>query len=365
MSTTNLLLDVNPNDLLALTAALVDIPSISKEEKLITDYIEEYISIIRPSANVIRINNSVIVQLNHDKNEELPVIFAGHSDTVPPASSGDSANPSRVDGDKLYGLGTSDMKSGLAIMLRLLHNIDEKSTFIFYEGEEISDDFNGLCFLSENNPELLKGKWAILLEPTDGNLEMGCQGSLNANISFKGIAAHSARPHLGDNAIYKSMDTLNKIKTQSENLEILEVDSLSYTESLQITVLHAGNATNVLPDNLTFNLNYRYQPSKTKEAAIGFISDLCKDADVIDIYDVLEGAMPAFDHPLIDLAKSKNIDILAKVAWTDVARFYALSVPALNCGPGLVKMCHRADEHTSITLLDSTYNLLNELVNAD
>ncbi|MFZ1820513.1 MAG: hypothetical protein WAU72_01755, partial [Acidimicrobiia bacterium] len=90
-----------------------------------------------------------------------------------------------------------------------------------------------------------------------------------------------------------------------------------------------------------------------------------KDADVIDIYDVLEGAMPAFDHPLIELAKSKNIDILAKVAWTDVARFYALSVPALNCGPGLVEMCHRADEHTSITLLDSTYNLLNELVNAD
>ena len=362
MSVANLLLEVDPNDLLGLTAALVDIPSVSKDEKLICDYLEEYVSIIRPSANVVRVKNSIVVQLNHDKSDELPVIFAGHSDTVPPASSGDSANPSRIDGDKLYGLGTSDMKSGLAIMLRLLHNIEEKSTFIFYEAEEISDEFNGLCFLARDHPELLEGKWAILLEPTDGELEMGCQGSINANISFKGVAAHSARPQLGENAIYKSLETLNKIKAKSENVETFEIDSMSYTESIQVTILNGGKATNVVPDNVTFNLNYRYAPSRSKKEAISLISDLCENADVIDVYDVLEGAMPAFNHPLVEIAKAKNITILPKVAWTDVARFYALGVPALNCGPGYVDMCHKADEHTSIKLLDITYDLLSELV---
>ena len=360
----NPLLDVDPNDLISLVTTLVDIPSVSQEEKLICDYIEEYIHKIRPDVNIVRYENSFVVQVEYDSNSELPIIFAGHTDTVPPSENGDSARPSRIDGDLLYGLGSSDMKSGLAVMLKLLSHIKVKSTFIFYEGEEIEDEFNGLRKLADEKPELLIGKWAILLEPTDGQLELGCQGNLNANIIFKGVAAHSARPHLGKNAIFASVDTLAKIKDFSQSIQETEINNLLFKESLQITLIKGGQARNILPDSIAFNINYRYLPTKSVDEIRTFIQDLCCEADEVNILGIYPGAIPAYDHPLVEIAKSKGLSILPKVAWTDVARFFALGIPALNCGPGLVEMCHRADEHLSIKLLNSTYELLNELANS-
>lgn len=358
----NPLLDIDPTDLVTVTRALIDIPSVSHADKQICDFIEEYVLFLRPDANIERVNNSIVVQIAFDSNDDKPVIFAGHIDTVPPAKVGDSANPSRVDGDDLFGLGAADMKSGVGVMLALLKDIKVKSSFIFYEGEEVADEFNGLFIIEQSRPDLLVGKWAILLEPTDGQLELGCQGCINATIAFNGVSAHSARPYLGVNAIHQAVKTLDQIAEVSRALPEVEIDSLIFKESLQVTTISGGHAENVLPNSVSFNVNFRFLPSRSTEDAKKYLSALCAAADSVDFTSVSAGAMPAYDHPLVELAKSKGIDVKPKIAWTDVSRFYALGITALNCGPGLVEMCHRADEHASIELLNSTYELLKELV---
>jgi succinyl-diaminopimelate desuccinylase len=361
MSTTRFA-DLDPMDLLAVTRALVDTPSISLQEDELCSALHEWIPTFRADAELTRIKNTLIVKIGH-RDGELPIVFAGHIDTVPVAEYNGSTNDvSTIDGDKLYGLGTSDMKSGVAVMIALLTDISQPSTFIFYEAEEIADEYNGLRYLAENHPEHLAGKWAILHEPTNGGLEMGCQGAVTIDATFHGQRAHAARPWMGENAIHKLENTLVRAIKASQSQPQLEVQGLTYTSTLQITKMAGGVADNVIPDRATLTVNHRFIPSVSRDEAESYVIDLCSEADEISIESISSGAMPAFDHPLFEYAKSHNKEIIAKVGWTDVARFYALGVPAVNCGPGDSSLCHRADEYIEITKLQETYEFLKDFL---
>ncbi len=357
----NPFLTLDPRNLLEVTCALVNHPSLTRDEEAICNNLEEFFAELRPDARITRLSNSLVVRVGPP--DVAPVIFAGHTDTVVPAEfEGNLNNSARVVGDKLFGLGTADMKSGIAVMIALLADIEIASTFIFYEAEEGPDIYNGLRLLVEQQPEHLRGSWAILLEPTNGGLEMGCQGAITVTARFNGQQAHSARPWMGINAIHKAIDTIDAVKAASTDQAQLEVEGLIYSSTLQITKIGGGVAANIIPGSCDVTINHRYIPSTSPEAAEKYIRELCCDADEITIPSNSPGAMPAFDHPLVAFAKEKGRVIEPKVAWTDVARFYELGVPAINCGPGDPTMCHRADEYITIDKLTEAYTFLKDFL---
>lgn len=359
----NPFIGIDPRDLVSLTSALIDVPSVSLDEDLICSLLIEYVEHTRNDAKIIRVNNSFVAQINVTPGAE-PVIFAGHLDTVPVAIfEGQENSKARIIGDKLFGVGASDMKSGVAIMLALIAEIDIPSTFVFYEAEEIQADLSGLLKIQKFDPKLLQGQWAILLEPTNAELELGCQGTVSVKAIFNGKRAHSARPWMGENAIHKSAKTLAKAVESSESQPKLEVQGLTYSATLQVTTMSAGIARNVIPDRCEFVINHRYTPDvSAKEAQDYVVNEICSDADEIEIVDNTPGAMPALDHPLVAFAREQNREVLAKVAWTDVARFYEFGVGALNCGPGDATYAHRADEHIEIIKLEETYEFLKSFL---
>lgn len=361
----NPFLSLDPKDVLSVTKALVELASLSHQEQEICDSLSEWILNVRPDADLERVSNTLAVKINHStlSSGELPVILAGHLDTVPSAKFDGQTNATpRIVQDKLYGLGTSDMKSGLAVMIALLADIEIPSTFIFYEAEEVAEKFNGLRLLRDSKPELMQGKWAILLEPTNGQLEMGCQGALRAHARFVGKRAHSARPWMGENAIHKGAKTLEKASKIAQSLVEVELEGLTYTPTLQVTMIEGGVAANVIPDALDITINHRFTPDIDGEVATEFVRDLCSDADEFEVTSIANGAVPAMDHPLVQFGKSRGKKLVPKVAWTDVARFYALGIPALNCGPGDATLCHTPGEYVEISKIEETYNFLKEFI---
>lgn len=360
---TNPLIELDPNKLSESLAAIVNIPSVSQNEQALCGYLEEWITKFRPDANTIRLNNNLIVDIVGDG--EAPIIFAGHIDTVPAATlEGTPNSVATISGDRLFGLGTSDMKSGVAVMLALLADINKASRFIFYEAEEISDRFNGLRHLAENHSDLLQGSSAILLEPTDGKIELGCQGTITVQAIFHGKRAHSARPWMGENAIHKATKTLEKLTKEAESQPKVEVESLTFSPALQVTVVSGGTSANVIPDNCVLTINHRFAPNITADQATEYLQKICGDADEFVVTNISEGAMPYASHPLAIYAKGQGIEIVSKLGWTDVARFTALGIPAINCGPGDPTLAHRADEHIEISKLDETYRLLKDFVSS-
>lgn len=255
------------------------------------------------------------------------------------------------------------MKSGVAIMIALLADISVPSTFVFYEAEEIADKYNGLRLIKETRPELLSGKWAILLEPTNSQLEMGCQGAITVEARFKGVRAHSARPWMGENAIHKSMELLARASKLSQSQQEVQINGLTFTPALQVTKLNAGIAANIIPDNCDIMINHRYSPDVTALGAERYMREIvCSGADDVLVISNTAGALPAMDHPLVAYAQQAGREVVPKVAWTDVARFFELGIPALNCGPGDPKLCHRADEHIVISQLDETFQFLKDFL---
>ncbi len=363
--TINPFLGLDPKDVLRVTSSLVDFPSFSRQEKELCDSLQEWIGNYRSDAVFTRISNTLIVQVNkvEDKFSELPILLAGHLDTVPCAQfEGQTNDKARLVGDKLYGLGTADMKSGVAVMLALLADISVPATFVFYEAEEIAEKYNGLRLVAEENPDLIKAKWAILLEPTNGQLEMGCQGALTAHARFFGKKAHSARPWMGDNAIHKCVKVLDRAVQESKAQVEVEVEGLTYTPTVQVTMIEGGVAANVIPDVIDITINHRFAPDVSEADASEFIVDICKGADEVEITSISAGAVPAMEHPLVDFAKSKGRTLVPKVAWTDVARFYKLGVLAVNCGPGDPTLCHTPHEHIEVSKLQETYKFLTEFI---
>jgi succinyl-diaminopimelate desuccinylase len=323
----------------ALTAALVDIPSVSGDEKPLTDEIEEALSAL-PHLTVHRDGHAIVARTTLGRPER--VILAGHTDTVPVAGN----LPSRLDGPKLFGCGTTDMKSGVAVQLRLAATVTEPRrdvTYVFYDCEEVAADRNGLLRLSRNSPELLAGDFAVLMEPSSAEIEGGCQGTLRAEVTVAGQRAHTARSWMGRNAIHEAAAVLDVLRGYTPREP--EVDGLRYHEGLNAVGIRGGVAGNVVPDQCAILVNYRFAPDRSGEQAADFVRSMFS-AWPVQVLDVAEGARPGLGQAAAaEFVAAVGGTPRAKLGWTDVARFSALGIPAVNYGPGISEIAHTADEY--------------------
>ncbi|WP_330307128.1 MULTISPECIES: succinyl-diaminopimelate desuccinylase [unclassified Streptomyces] len=336
-------------DAAELTARLVDFPSESGNEKPLADAIETALRAL-PHLTVDRYGNNVVARTNLGRAER--VILAGHIDTVPIADN----VPSRLDEDGvLWGCGTCDMKSGVAVQLRIAATVREPNrdlTFVFYDNEEVAAHLNGLKHVAEAHPDWLEGDFAILLEPTDGQVEGGCQGTLRVFLKTKGERAHSARAWMGSNAIHAAAPILAKLAAYEPRTPV--VDGLQFHEGLNAVRIEGGVATNVIPDACTVVVNFRYAPDRSEEEAEAFVRDYFADCGVDEIVvdDHSGGARPGLTHPAAAaFLAAVGGEARPKFGWTDVARFSALGVPAVNYSPGNPILAHKVDERVKASLI--------------
>lgn len=348
-------------DVVTLTARLCDIESVSGNEERIADAIEAALRPLR-HLQVTRDGHAVIARTNLGLSER--VVLAGHIDTVPPT---DPPNlPTRREGDNLVGRGTCDMKGGVAVALRLAASLSEPNrdvTYVFYDCEEIENDRNGLARVGRNHPELLHADFAVLLEPTDGMIEGGCKGTLRVDVTAKGKAAHSARPWNGHNAIHEAMTILGRLVAYEP--QTIEVDGLEYREALSAVGIRGGVAGNVIPDECVVTVNYRFAPNKSGTQALAHVSELFEGYDV-ELTDIADGARPGLHLPAAQaFVEALAVPVQAKEGWTDVARFFELSIPAVNFGPGDPNWAHHDQEHCPVQqLVDAEAALLRWLAAA-
>ncbi|WP_256840990.1 succinyl-diaminopimelate desuccinylase [Ornithinimicrobium cryptoxanthini] len=332
-------------DVVSLTAALCDIPSVSLQERDLADAVEAAVRRL-PHLTVLRDGNAVVARTELGRAER--VVLAGHLDTVPLTT---PANlPVRREGDYLVGRGTTDMKGGVAVQLRLAATLPEPVrdvTYVFYDAEEISDEHNGLARLARHHPDLLAADFAVLLEPTDDAVEGGCNGSLTLQVHTRGVAAHSARPWMGHNAIHDVADVLARI-TQGQ-LPDVDVDGLLFRQSLNAVGISGGIADNVIPDHAVVTVNLRYAPHWGPEQAVSYLTEEVFAGLEVEVIDNSPGARPGLDRPaaaaFVDTLK---LPVRAKQGWTDVSRFSALGVPAVNFGPGESQFAHADDERCRV-----------------
>ena len=339
----------------ALTAALVDIPSESRHEQRIADEIEAALRAQTTGFEVIRNGDAVLARTNLGKPSR--VLLAGHTDTVPAADN----VPSRLVGGVLHGCGTSDMKSGDAVFLHLAATVTDPAhdiTLVMYDCEEIEASANGLGRIERELPDWLDADVAILGEPSGGYIEAGCQGTLRVVISAAGTRVHSARSWLGDNAVHKLGDVLARL-TQYRARRV-DIDGCGYREGLSAVRIDGGIAGNVIPDAATVTVNFRFAPDRTVEQAFAHVVEVFDGLDVgIELTDSAAGALPGLSRPaaaaLVDAAGGQ---VRAKYGWTDVSRFAALGVPAVNYGPGDPNLAHRTDEHVEVEQIAAVTDML-------
>jgi succinyl-diaminopimelate desuccinylase len=351
---------LNPHaDIVALTTDLVNIPSVSGNEAALASAI--FVELSKCDwLEVHRFKNSVVAKTNLGKGSR--VIVAGHIDTVPVAdnetavfvSSGQGlpSDGTIVPEDVVFGLGSCDMKGGVAVALRAAVSIENPQfdvTYIFYECEEVDSERNGLTLIAAEHSEWLTADIAVLLEPSNANIEAGCQGTLRAKISTTGTRAHSARSWLGDNAIHNLGDILARLNAY-EPAKVM-IDGLEYREGLNAVQVTGGIAGNVIPDSATVDVNYRYAPSTSGKQAEAHIREVF-DGFLVEFVENVSGAMPGLDRPaLADLVSRVGGKVAPKFGWTDVARFSAMGVPAVNLGPGDPGLAHSRNEHVSVAQL--------------
>jgi succinyl-diaminopimelate desuccinylase len=332
-------------DPIDLTSALVDVPSESRDEGRLADEVELALRSQTADYEIVRNGNAVLARTCFGRPTR--VLLAGHIDTVPIADN----LPARREGDLLFGCGTSDMKSGDAVFLHLAATVVDPAhdiTLVFYDCEEIEATANGLGRIERELPDWLAADVAILGEPTGGYIEAGCQGSLRVLISATGIRAHSARSWLGDNAIHKLGPVLDRLADYAAR--IVEIDGCTYREGLSAVRIEGGVAGNVIPDAAAVTVNFRFAPDRSVSDALQHVQEVFQGLDVsIEQTDGAAGALPGLQHPaaagLVDAADGL---VRAKFGWTDVSRFAALGIPAVNFGPGDPNMAHRRDEHVHV-----------------
>jgi succinyl-diaminopimelate desuccinylase len=328
------------SDVTTLTAAVCDIESVSHNEAALADAIEAALRDL-DHLEVTRDGNTVVARTNLGRAER--VVLAGHLDTVPLTAVPNL--PTRLVDGQLWGRGTVDMKGGVAVMLRIAARVAEPSrdvTFLFYECEEIDGRFNGLAHVAENRPDLLAGDFAVLLEPTFGAIEGGCKGTLRADVTTHGVAAHSARPWKGHNAIHDAAAVLARLTAYEA--ETIDVDGLEYHEALQAVGISGGIAGNVIPDRCTVTVNYRFAPDKDVDQALAHVQHVF-DGFEVTVGDAAAGARPGLHLPAAQaFIEALGLPVNAKEGWTDVARFSALGIPAVNYGPGDPNLAHMDDE---------------------
>ena len=347
--------------LLQLTADLVDMPSVSFEEGPIADWFEAELRAI-PGLEVTRVGDNLVARTTLGR--KFRVALGGHLDTVP-VNDNDTA---RIEGEVLHGLGSADMKGGLAIMLALARAVPEPAvdvTYVFYAREEVALEHNGLRELFAEVPELVQADVAILGEPTDAVVEAGCQGTMRAKITLGGTRAHTARPWMGRNAIHR----LGALLATLDDLPFREpvIDGCTYREALQAVYVDGGVAGNVVPDAASVTVNHRFAPDRSPEEAEAYVRSVVEpfmeDGDTFEITDMSPAAMPDLRHPLMaSFIGRNNILVRAKLGWTDVAFFSEQGIPAVNFGPGDATLAHTQQEHLNEVPLVIAYNALEELL---
>ncbi|RBY94385.1 succinyl-diaminopimelate desuccinylase [Blastococcus sp. TBT05-19] len=350
-------------DVLTLTRALVDAPSVSGSETALADAVEAALRALG-GLEVERIGDAVLARTNLD----LPtrVVLAGHLDTVPIADN----VPSRLEETtgRLYGCGTSDMKSGDAVMLALAARFGVPGaqpahdlTFVFYDNEEVEAVKNGLGRVARERRGWLYGDLAILLEPTDGEIEAGCQGTLRALLQAKGRRAHSARSWLGENAIHGLTGAMAALAAY--RAREVEIDGCTYREGLNAVAISGGVAGNVIPDEACLTVNFRYAPDRDEDAAEAHVREVFADAiaagATLTVVDNAGGALPGLAEPAAAaFVEAVGRPARAKLGWTDVARFAAFGIPAINYGPGDPQLAHTREEHVLVERLQPAVDAL-------
>ena len=326
-----------------LTAQLIDIPSESHHESALADLVADALSACA-HLQVDRFGDTIVARTDLGRSNR--VLIGGHLDTVP----ANGNLPHRTEGDLIYGLGAADMKAGLAIGLRLATTVSSPArdvTYVFYSGEEVAAQFNGLGHVMQRNPELLACDAAILMEPTNGIVEAGCQGTMRVQIAIPGERAHSARSWMGVNAIHSSRQVLTILEEYQPRRPIVE--GLEYREGLNAVAITGGIAGNVIPDECIVTVNYRFAPDRSVAEAEAHLREVFSGWE-LTVVDEAPAARPGLDLPMIqDFAAAMGAPVQPKFGWTDVARFAALDVPALNFGPGDPALAHHQDECVSIT----------------
>ncbi|GLF94475.1 succinyl-diaminopimelate desuccinylase [Streptomyces yaizuensis] len=346
----------------ALTAALVDIPSVSGDEKPLADAVERALRAL-PHLRVDRHGNNVVARTDLGRAER--VVLAGHIDTVPIAGN----VPSRLDADGvLWGCGTSDMKSGVAVQLRIAATVPAPNrdlTFVFYDNEEVAADLNGLGHVAAAHPEWLAGDFAVLLEPSDGEVEGGCQGTLRVRLRLAGERAHSARSWMGSNAIHGAAAVLARLAAYEPRRPV--IDGLEYREGLNAVRIEGGVAGNVIPDECVVTVNYRYAPDRSEAEAVAHVREVFADCgiDGFEVDDHSGAALPGLSHPAARaFMEAVGGTARPKFGWTDVSRFSALGVPAVNYGPGDALYAHKRDEHVRVERITHCEERLREWLTA-
>ena len=348
-------------DPVALTAALVDIPSESRHEKRIADEIEAALRAQTTGFEVVRHGDAVLARTDFGRPSR--VLLAGHVDTVPAADN----LPSRLVDGVLHGCGTSDMKSGDAVFLHLAATVVDAAhdiTLVMYDCEEIEASANGLGRIERELPQWLDADVAILGEPSGGFIEAGCQGTLRVIVSTTGTRAHSARSWLGDNAIHKLAPVLARLNTYQARE--VDIDGCVYREGLSAVRVDGGVAGNVVPDAASVTVNFRFAPDRTVEVAYDHVRDVLDGLDVdIELTDSAAGALPGLTKPAAAaLVNAAGGQVRAKYGWTDVSRFAALGVPAVNYGPGDPNLAHRADERVDAAQIGAVTETLRRYLTA-
>jgi succinyl-diaminopimelate desuccinylase len=348
-------------DLFALTAAMVDVPSPSFSEAALCDAIGDALGAV-PWLDVTRVGDNVVARTMLGRDHRI--ILAGHTDTVP-ANGNEQV---RIDGDRMYGVGATDMKGGLAVMLELARTVSDPVhdvTYVFYAREEVGSQHSGLGELFATRPDLLVGDVALLGEPTTAAIEAGCQGTLRIRVTVAGARAHTARPWMGRNAIHRLAGLLGVIDAYEPRRPVIE--GCEFREALQVVSVAGGVAGNVVPDSAELVVNHRFAPDRTVDEAtahvIGLLAPVLEPGDTTEVVEAAPGAWPAVGDPLVSALVQRNgLEVRAKLGWTDASRFSAAGVPAANFGPGEATVAHTADEYLDRSGLDAVHASLLDLL---
>ncbi len=337
---------LDTSNLVELTMAICDIESVSGNEAALADEVEALLTKCA-HLSVVRDGNAIVASTNLNRGSR--VVIAGHIDTVPVANNLPTQLHHFEREQVIVGRGTVDMKGGVAVMLKLAVELQDPNvdiSWVFYDNEEVASELNGLGRLVRNRPDLIQGDFAVLCEPTSALIEGGCNGTIRVEVSASGKKAHSARPWMGENAIHKLAPALEKLA--SFQPETLTVDGLEYRESLNAVLASAGIATNVIPDLATLTVNYRFAPSRSGEEAERLMREFFADFEVT-VTDLAVGARPGLNtEPAQAFMASLGTGVKPKYGWTDVARFSALGIPAVNYGPGDPSLAHADNENVPV-----------------
>ncbi|QIM16860.1 succinyl-diaminopimelate desuccinylase [Leucobacter insecticola] len=349
-----------------LTRQLCNIASVSGDERGIADAVEAVLRDHAPHLTVTRDGDTLIARTELGRDRR--VALAGHLDTVPINENLPVRNETDPEtGDAvIWGRGTVDMKAGVAVQLALAVELTQPAvdlTWIWYDHEEVASELSGLGRAMRNHPELFGADFAILGEPSNGTIEGGCNGTLRARVTMRGKRAHSARSWMGENAIHRAGALLAKLDVFTP--ERITVDGLEYREGLNAVRIEGGVAGNVIPDHVSFDVNYRFAPSRSAEEAIAYVREFFAGADEVEIVDLAAGARPGLDDPLAQgFVAAVGETPTAKLGWTDVARFSALGIPAVNFGPGNPLLAHADDERVPIRQIEASMRSLRDWLTA-